>query len=141
MFLLVAALAAQVPVLPDGPGKETVKKLCSNCHGVAILFAPRRTKTAWQKSVEQMEALGVEGSEQEFETVVEYLTRYFGKINVNRASAAELRQVLDIGEKEAEAIVRHRGQNGEFKDLENFRKAAGLEAAKMVELRDRILFR
>ncbi len=141
MLLLLAALAAQPPVLPAGPGKETVQKLCSNCHGVVILLAPRRTKPAWQKSVEQMAALGVEGSDEEFETVVEYLTRHFGKINVNRASEAELRQVLDIGAKEAEAIVRHRQRNGDFKDMESVRKAAGLDAGKMIELRDRILFR
>jgi competence protein ComEA len=39
------------------------------------------------------------------------------KVNVNRANAAELRQVPGIGQVHAEAIVRHRQEHGPIRDL------------------------
>src|SRR6266436_8893826 len=38
-------------------------------------------------------------------------------VNVNRANAAELRQIPGIGEAHAEAIVRHRRDQGPIRDL------------------------
>ncbi len=142
LFLsLSLAATPQVPVLPEAPGKQIVLKLCGNCHGIAILFEPKRTREAWRKSVEQMAALGVDGSEEEFETVVSFLTRHFGKINVNRASASQLREVLDIPLPEAEAIARHRETNGEFRGFDDLKKVRGVDAGRIGERRDRILFR
>ncbi|MGH9662742.1 MAG: helix-hairpin-helix domain-containing protein [Bryobacteraceae bacterium] len=138
--LLAPAAASQVP-LPDGPSRKTVEKLCSGCHGVAILLAPRRTREAWRKSVDQMAALGVEGTDEEFDSIVDYLVRHFGKINVNRASAKELQEVLDLTPGEAAALVRHRQASGDFKQMEDLRKAAGLDAKKLAACRDRVLFR
>jgi competence protein ComEA len=40
-----------------------------------------------------------------------------GKINVNRANAAELRRIPGIGEAHAEAIVRYREERGPIRDL------------------------
>ncbi len=78
----------QVPPLPDGPGKQTVEKLCgATCHGLAILYGPQRSKPDWREIVDRMAVLGVEASDEEFDTVVEFLARHFGKINVNKASA------------------------------------------------------
>jgi len=39
------------------------------------------------------------------------------KVNVNRANAAELRQIPGIGEPHAEAIVQHRRERGPIRDL------------------------
>jgi competence protein ComEA len=39
------------------------------------------------------------------------------RVNVNRANAAELRQIPGIGEAHAEAIVRHRQEQGPIRDL------------------------
>lgn len=131
----------QVPPLPDGQGKDTVEKLCRDCHGFAILFEPKRTKATWKKIVDQMAGLGVKGEDEEFDTVVEYLARRFGKINVNKAPAAELQDVLEITPNEAQAIVRQREANGDFKDFEGLKKVPGMDARKVDERRDRILFR
>jgi len=40
-----------------------------------------------------------------------------GKVNVNTANAAELRQIPGIGEAHAEAIVRYRQEHGAIRDL------------------------
>lgn len=39
------------------------------------------------------------------------------KVNINRANAAELRQIPGIGEAHAEAIVRYRQEHGPIRDL------------------------
>lgn len=141
LLLTLPAVATSQTPLPDGPGRKTVEKLCSKCHGLALLFAPRRTKAAWQKSVDQMASLGVEGTEEEFAAIVDYLTRHFGKTNVNRAPAKELQEVLQISPEEANALVRHREANGDFISFETLKKVSGVDARKLAERRDRILFR
>jgi competence protein ComEA len=55
------------------------------------------------------------------------------KVNLNRANAAELRQVPGIGAAHAEAIVQHRQEHGpihdvnEIDDLPHFRDQSTLE--------------
>jgi competence protein ComEA len=127
--------------LPDGAGKSTVEKLCSNCHGLATIVGLRRTKAGWQTSVDDMAARGAAGSDQEFDTVIDYLARYLGKVNVNTASSKELQEVVDISAKEADAIVKYRTANGAFKDLDALEKVPDIDAKKLAERKDRIAFK
>ena len=82
-----------------------MRKICANCHEIETVIGARRTKLGWQRSVEDMISRGAEGSEQEMEAVVEYLTANFGKTNVNTASAKEMETALGIASKDAEAIA------------------------------------
>jgi len=56
-----------------------------------------------------------------------------GRLNVNRANAAELRQIPGIGQAHAEAIVRYRQEQGPIRDLDeldqlpHFREQSTLE--------------
>jgi competence protein ComEA len=127
--------------LPDGAGKSTVEKLCGNCHGLATIVGLRRTKAGWQTSVDDMAARGATGTDEEFDTVVEYLVRYLGKVNVNTASSKELQEVVDISAKEADAIVKYRTANGAFKDLDALEKVPDIDAKKLAERKDRIAFK
>jgi competence protein ComEA len=59
------------------------------------------------------------------------------KVNVNRANAAELRRIQGIGEAHAEAIVRHRQEQGpirnlnELDELPHFRDQSTLERQRI----------
>ncbi len=59
------------------------------------------------------------------------------RVNVNRANAAELRQVPGIGEAHAEAIVRYREERGPIQDLNDldqlphFREQSTLERQRI----------
>jgi competence protein ComEA len=59
------------------------------------------------------------------------------RVNVNRANAAELRQIPGIGEAHAEAIVRHRQEQGpirnlnELDELPHFRDQSTLERQRI----------
>jgi competence ComEA-like helix-hairpin-helix protein len=126
--------------LPDGKGKDTVRKVCANCHEIGTVVGARRTKIGWQRNVDDMISRGAEGSDQEMEAVVEYLATYFGKINVNTAAAKEMETFLGFSGKEAEAIVAYRGQNGTFKDFEQLKKVTGVSEGKLNAKRGLIAF-
>ena len=126
--------------LPDGKGKQALQKVCSGCHELETVTGSLRTRIGWQQSVDDMIARGAEGSDSEIAAVVEYLTAFFGKINVNTASAKELETSLGLSPKEAEAIVGYREKNGSFKSFEQLKTVPGVSGEKLQGKRNRIAF-
>jgi competence protein ComEA len=76
-FLLAASVQAQD--LPDGAGKDLVMNVCTVCHEVTRITSKKKTKEEWNDTVDKMAARGARASDAEFETIVAYLTKYFGK--------------------------------------------------------------
>src|SRR6266581_4781969 len=76
-FLLTASVQAQD--LPDGVGKALVMNVCTVCHEVTRITSKKKTKEEWNDTVDKMAARGAKASDEEFETIVTYLTKYFGK--------------------------------------------------------------
>jgi Cytochrome C oxidase, cbb3-type, subunit III len=74
-------LSGQRAELPDAPGKAVFEKSCTTCHDGAQAVNMRRTKAEWERVVDDMVARGANGSDQELETIVAYLTKFFGKGN------------------------------------------------------------
>jgi competence protein ComEA len=127
--------------LPGGPAKKTVAAVCGACHDVDTAVGERRTKAGWQATVDAMVKRGARATDEEINTVIEYLARYFGIVNVNRAAAKELEEILEVSPQSAEAIVQYRAQNGDFADLDNLKKVPGLDAKSIDERKDRITFK
>jgi hypothetical protein len=75
-FLLAASLPAQD--LPDGAGKDLVMKVCTACHELTRITSKKWTKEQWNDTVDKMAARGAKASDEEFETIVTYLAKYFG---------------------------------------------------------------
>src|SRR5215475_1912311 len=127
-MLLVAAVFSLTCAqeLPEAPAKSLVKKICADCHGLENVTGVRRTKDRWEATVDEMVTRDAKGTDEEFDTVVAYLAKFFGKVNVNTAVAKEIEDVGDFTEAEAEAIVQYRTQNGEFKNLDDLRKIKNL---------------
>jgi competence protein ComEA len=125
--------------LPDGPGKDAVVGICSKCHGIDQFSASRHNKEEWNTLLDKMAEEGLELSDQQYETVVDYLSKFLSKdapparINVNRLLAPVL-------EKEADAIVRHRTRNGPFKNWQEVAKVPGVDAKKIEALKDLLQF-
>ena len=126
--------------LPDGNGKDAVKKICVDCHELDVVTASLRTRIGWQHNVEDMVARGAEGSDEDLAAVVDYLTTFFGKINVNTASLQELETSLGFSASESKAVVAYREKNGKLKDFEQLKKVPGLSAEKLQSRRSRIAF-
>jgi competence protein ComEA len=140
--LSMAALPSNAEGLPDGPGKDLVEAVCSECHSTERIAAQQFTKPQWADKVLEMlqEAPNVKQSERD--TIVEYLARNFpAHANVNQAGASELQTALEISPESAAAIVRYRQQNGSFKTLDDLKKVPGVDAAKLDAKRDIIDFK
>jgi competence protein ComEA len=139
--LLPQTMPAQAsPQLPDAPGKGAVTKICTTCHEIESVTSSRRTKIGWQQSVDDMIGRGAEGSDAEMTAVVEYLATYFGKVNVNTASAAEIEKTVGLSAKEAEAIAIYRERNGKIKDFEELKRVPGVRAEELQAKRGLIAF-
>jgi competence protein ComEA len=138
----ISALFAQSneQMLPAGPEKEKMVKLCVGCHEIDLVVARRHTREEWDGVMEDMIARGSKGTEADHAAIAEYLSKYLGKVAVNSATVKELQDGLKIAEKDAQAIVAWREQHGKFKNLEEVRKVPGVDAATIGEKRGWISF-
>lgn len=76
--LLQAAVCAQAADLPEGPGKAEVVRVCTQCHGIAVVTGAKRTREEWQDVVNNMIRRGANASTRETSGIVQYLTLHFG---------------------------------------------------------------
>ena len=62
--------------LPEGPGKQTVERVCGPCHGSIMLLDRRRTRAAWDRTITNMIGRGALVSGTDVQDMSEYLGRY-----------------------------------------------------------------
>jgi len=135
--VLVFAGTAAAQELPDKPGRELVQVICSECHPPTKVIGQQRTRADWQAKVTEMLQEAPDVTQAERDTIINYLAANFPKkVNVNTAPARELREVLEISDREAEAVVRYREEKGKFKSVEDLRKV--MDPAKANP--DRVVF-
>jgi cytochrome c5 len=83
--------AADVPVLrdylekthgplPDGPGKEVVLNICTQCHDLQRVRRQRTNAEGWAETLDAMLNEGAPLSERDLPVVLRYLARNFGPI-------------------------------------------------------------
>lgn len=133
--------AAQDQGLPDGKGKETLLKMCVQCHGLEQVTDQKRSKRRWTDIVSDMVSRGAEGSDEDAAAVISYLTRNFGKpVNINTSSAEQIEAGLSFTATESETLVRYRADHGEFKTYDDLVKVPGLNAALLEEQKKNIQF-
>jgi competence protein ComEA len=148
-------LQAQQNLLPEGEGKDVVKRMCHDCHAMETVVSPRYSKDRWASVVDDMMAFGAQGSDDDIEIVVEYLAKHFGperpraagsktpsldKVNVNTANVPELAAVLQLSVEDARAIVRYREKDGKFQNWRDVTKAPGIDSKKIEEKKDLLVF-
>lgn len=94
--LVLVAGTASAQDLPDGPGKDLVQTICTECHDTARIVAQRKTKAEWTAKVTEMLQEEQDVTEAEREIIINYLASHFakadmpGKVNVNKASPKDL---------------------------------------------------
>lgn len=144
---LALCLALSVPVaealdrLPPGPGRDTMKKVCSGCHSAENVVGMGKTQEEWGKVVGEMVERGAKGTDDEFNDVVDYLAAHFPKmVNVNKATAQDFVSSLAFPAPEAEAIVHYREEKGNFKSVEDLEKIPGVDARRIEQKKDRLVF-
>lgn len=141
---LVPAVWAQD--LPAGEGRDTLKKVCTQCHDIDSIPRLRYSRSDWANLVFSMKDMGADATSAELDQIIDYLTKNFGKgdevkrTNVNSASAKEIEAALGFTTKESEAIVLYRMKNGNYKDIDTVKKVEGVDAAKVQSVKDKIEF-
>lgn len=93
----IALILSSVPLaaqnqLPESEGKKVVERICNQCHSPENYTRTKHTEDEWETIVDNMVERGATGTDNEFETVVLYLARNFGKVKAERP---ELRASAD----------------------------------------------
>lgn len=134
--LLLAVLLAQ-DNLPEDKEKATFVKMCSNCHAIERVVKVRFSKRFWTATVDDMVSRGAEGSEEEVDAVISYLTKHFGKpVNINTATAKELQEGLSFKPAEVEVVLKSRP----IKSFEELAQLPGLNPKQLNEQKNNIKF-
>ena len=131
--------------LPNGPGKEETQRLCVGCHEIGKSVSLRQDKDGWNTTIAKMIGSGMKATEDELQTVLNYLTKWFpaGKLpplNVNKARAIQFESRLSLKRSEAARIIRYRTENGDFKSIEDLKKVPGVNAAQIEAKKDTLVF-
>ena len=74
------AAAQQIdPRMPEGPNREFVAKICSECHALSNLYSTvGRTREGWSRVLEDMERYGLKVTPEERGRILDYLTASMG---------------------------------------------------------------
>ena len=140
--LTAVTLPLSAEGLPDGPDKDLVEVICSECHTTERIAAQQLTKPQWADKVLEMLQEAPDVKQSERDRIVEYLAKSFpARAHVNTTDAKALQAILDISSESAAAIVDYRLKNGTFKTLDDLKKVPGVDAEKLDAKRDAIDFK
>jgi competence ComEA-like helix-hairpin-helix protein len=142
--LVILALTAKAD-LPEGPGKAATVRVCGKCHSPEKAASLHQTRSAWEDTITKMVKLGAHGSDEEFELVLTYLSKYFapetpGPVNMNQANIVDLETALLLKRSEARAIVQYRLEKGDFKSVADLQNVPGLDFKKIESKKSRLVF-
>jgi competence ComEA-like helix-hairpin-helix protein len=125
----------------DSKSQQVFATVCGRCHPLERVVASRRSRSQWEEVISTMiSARNAQVSDEEFDIVLNYLVKEHGRVDVNRAPAADLEEVLDVPEKVAAAIVAHRKEHGRFEDFDALAKVPGIDREQLEKKRDAITF-
>lgn len=138
-LVLCAAAFAQQKAADDAEGKKAFENVCSQCHELTLSTGRRSTHDEWMELVQRMAEKGANATDAEYFAIVDYLTKNYGpaKLNVNHAGAADLAPFFSITQTDAEAIVKYRKANGNFKSVDDLLKS-GADKQKIEAKKDAI---
>jgi competence protein ComEA len=139
------APADKNPELPAGPGKATLVRVCSSCHSPDNVIANGQDRAGWEATITKMAGFGASGTDEEYTEILEYLVKNFPAgsstpVNVNKASAAQLVSGLGFTTAEADATVKYREKNGDFKTIDDLKKVPDLDAKKLDAKKAKLAF-
>jgi competence protein ComEA len=140
--VLINSASAQ---LPEGPGKAAVERICQQCHEVQRSISLRQDRDGWSGTVSKMISLGAQGTNSDFNAVIDYLaTHYPGeplpKIDANTARAIDFESAFSLRRSQSALLIAYRAKNGPFKSLEDLKKIPGVDFAKIEKHKDRLVF-
>jgi competence ComEA-like helix-hairpin-helix protein len=139
----VALVATGQDRLPEGEGKIQVETSCAaRCHPASTVMRSKRTPTGWVMVMDLMIERGAEVTDSEYDVILEYLSQHLlATVNVNTEPTGRIAEVLEIGDKEAAAIVELRTTRGPFQSWEDVAKVPGVDGKLIEERKARLVFK
>jgi competence ComEA-like helix-hairpin-helix protein len=141
--LVVFTVKAEGPARQqaDSKSQQMFATVCGRCHPLERVTASRRSRPQWEEVISTMiSARNAQISDEEFEVVLDYLVKEHGRVDVNRAAAADIEEVLEVPETVAVAIVAYRKEHGRFEDFDALAKVPGIDRDRLEKKRDAITF-
>jgi len=140
--LMVALTAPAIgqSQLPDGKGKDTVIKVCGNCHEADRSAAVRLSREGWQTMIDNMKTQGATGTDAEFAEVLDYFSTHFlgeaaRRLNLNTATQIQLESVAGLLRSQAATLLKYLEKNP-CKELSDLKKVQGVDYKKLEERKD-----
>jgi competence protein ComEA len=143
--LCVAHPALAQDILPEGPGKDALLRICSQCHEASKSTSVKLSREGWRDTIDRMKAFGAEGSDQDFQAVLEYLATHFKgelhrPIDMNSAEALDLESVLGLLRRESAAFLQYRAKRGPFSSIDDLNELDAAILKKIEARKDRVVF-
>ena len=87
----VGGVRAETPddLLPAGPGKEDVVRVCTACHDATQFAYARHTPDEWDNEIAKMQSAGAEMTAEEQIAISAYLGKYLANPAPGEAKAPE----------------------------------------------------
>jgi hypothetical protein len=63
--------------LPEGPGRDTTKRVCSTCHSTNVWASQHHTRDEWSAVIDSMISKGLTASDDELAEINTYLAKSF----------------------------------------------------------------
>lgn len=131
--------------IPAGPGHDETMKVCGKCHSAEQATSMHQSRTGWEETISKMVSLGADGTDDEYNAVLDYLVKNFGPeapkpVNVNKATGVELEAALGLTRTESAAVIQYRTDKGDYKALDDLKNVPGLDFKKVEAKKSRITF-
>src|ERR1700723_1056128 len=74
--------------MPAGAGKAIVQEKCVVCHALTVVTSKHSSHKEWDQVVNQMVSRGADLTDEEIDTVIEYLSKNYGPLDQTGTPAA-----------------------------------------------------
>jgi len=120
--------ADQEPVLVRE--QRSIEIVCGKCHGLELVMDTPMGYDNWHDTVQKMIDQGAQGSDEQFDDIMDYLHRTMTTIDVNAADAGELEIVLNVPARVAKAVIARRTRR-KFADLADLKSVPGIDGPSL----------
>ncbi len=66
------------PDMPNGPGKDVTLRTCTKCHSITNITGNHKDRDGWTATITKMVGYGATGTDDEFQAILDYVSKYYG---------------------------------------------------------------
>jgi bacterioferritin-associated ferredoxin len=136
--MVSAAFPADIPAADLVREAKSLQAVCGKCHNLQIVMDTPRSLDDWRDTMQRMVDRGANGTDDQYDDILDYLHRTMTTIDVNSAEADDLAAVLDVSDETVRRIIARRGAK-KFAGLADLKSIPGVDAAT-VDSKSKLLF-